>query len=82
MVVSTYGNGGAPQNAEKFTRFVKRLSHPSDLLASLRYTVLAIGDIHYLKFGNFCNMGKVRDKSHARLLFECENRPPRLSNES
>jgi methionine synthase reductase len=40
FIISTTGNGDAPENAEKFWRFVKRRTHPKDMLAKMQYSVL------------------------------------------
>uniref|UniRef100_A0A7S2SIT6 Methionine synthase reductase n=1 Tax=Rhizochromulina marina TaxID=1034831 RepID=A0A7S2SIT6_9STRA len=58
LVVSTTGNGDAPDNCDRFRSFVKRKSHPEGMLEHLRYTVLALGDTNYDKF---CAMGKFFD---------------------
>lgn len=40
FVCATTGNGDAPENAERFWRFLKRRTQPKDMLAKLHYTVL------------------------------------------
>ena len=40
---ATTGNGDAPENAERFWRFVKRRTQPKDMLAKLHYAVLVRG---------------------------------------
>eukprot|EP00752_Nemacystus_decipiens_P018761 g16821.t1 len=59
LVVSTTGNGDPPENSERFWRFIKRRTHPKDLLAGLPFSVLGLGDTNYDKF---CYMGKSFDK--------------------
>lgn len=60
VVASTTGNGDAPDNAEKFWRFVrKRQRDAPEELAGCRYVVLGLGDTNYDKF---CHVGKVLDK--------------------
>ncbi|CAN0356003.1 unnamed protein product, partial [Hapterophycus canaliculatus] len=49
-VVSTTGNGDAPENSERFWRFIKRRAHPKDLLEGLPFSVLGLGDTNYDKF--------------------------------
>mmetsp|Transcript_23806 Transcript_23806/g.31125 ORF Transcript_23806/g.31125 Transcript_23806/m.31125 type:complete len:961 (-) Transcript_23806:204-3086(-) len=55
FVCSTTGNGDPPENCDRFWRFLKRKTQPKDLLAKMKYTVLALGDTNYDKF---CYMGK------------------------
>ncbi|KAJ8035785.1 Methionine synthase reductase [Holothuria leucospilota] len=55
MVVSTTGEGDPPETAEKFWRRLKKKTLPSNHLAHLRYTLLALGDSNYT---NFCQNGK------------------------
>lgn len=50
ILCSTTGNGDAPENAEKFWRFIKRRTQPKDLFSSLTYVVLGFGDTNYDKF--------------------------------
>ena len=52
-VLQTVENAEAPESAGRFTRFMKRNSHPTDLLSSSRaaplaFTVLALGDSNLL----------------------------------
>lgn len=39
-VCATTGNGDAPENAEKFWRFLKRRTQPKTMLENQSYTVL------------------------------------------
>ena len=65
VVTSTTGNGDAPENASRFTRFVKRkTSVASQPLKHVAYAVLGLGDTNY---DQFCNTGKVLDKKMAEL---------------
>ena len=66
-IVSTYGEGDAPDSAR---HFVKNVMTKSFDLNDIEYAVLAFGDSHY---ANFCNFGKQLDlwltKNHAQALF-------------
>lgn len=57
VVSSTTGNGEAPENANRFIRFIKR--RPSLLMKHCSFCVLGLGDTNY---ENFCNVGKILDK--------------------
>ena len=59
IVCSTTGNGDAPESANFFWRKLKNKKHPKDLLNSIEYSVLGLGDTNYDKF---CQMGKNLDK--------------------
>ena len=58
-VVSTTGQGDAPDNASKFFRFLKGRTNATTMLAAWRFGVLALGDTNY---DQFCKPGKVLDK--------------------
>ena len=59
FVCATTGNGDAPENAEKFWRFLKRRTQPKNLLSKgMHFAVLGLGDTNYDKF---CYMGKSMD---------------------
>jgi sulfite reductase alpha subunit-like flavoprotein len=64
LVASTTGNGDPPSNAEKFWRFIRRRTNAPDMLAKVKYTVLALGDSNYDKF---CNVGKNLDRRFEQL---------------
>eukprot|EP01080_Neovahlkampfia_damariscottae_P011101 gene11101-3808_t len=64
VVCSTTGNGDAPENAEKFIRFIKKKSNKKDLLKKLKFAVLGLGDTNY---DNFCAMGKLINKKFLEL---------------
>lgn len=49
-VVSTTGNGDQPDNSDRFWRFIRRRTQPTDLLTNLRFGLLALGDTNYNKF--------------------------------
>jgi len=50
FVCSTTGNGDAPNNADSFVRWIKRKTHPSDLLTNVFYSILGLGDSNYSKY--------------------------------
>eukprot|EP00743_Colponemidia_sp_Colp-15_P008951 GILK01009767.1.p1 GENE.GILK01009767.1~~GILK01009767.1.p1 ORF type:complete len:619 (-),score=101.81 GILK01009767.1:66-1772(-) len=50
FVVSTTGNGDYPDNASKFMRWVRRKTHPTDMLPGLNYAILGLGDTNYSKY--------------------------------
>ncbi|CAN0050563.1 unnamed protein product, partial [Ectocarpus sp. 8 AP-2014] len=64
IIVSTTGNGDAPENTERFWRFLKRRTQPKDLLQGLPFALLGLGDTNYDKF---CYMGKSLDKRFREL---------------
>eukprot|EP00943_MAST-04B_sp_MAST-4B-sp1_P003028 g3028.t1 len=64
IVCSTTGNADAPDNCDRFWRFIKRRSHPTDLFKGLEYCVLGLGDTNYDKF---CYMGEMIDKRMCEL---------------
>ena len=57
VVSSTTGNGEAPENANRFIRFIKKKS--DCFMTHCNYCVLGLGDTNYEKF---CNVGKILDK--------------------
>jgi sulfite reductase alpha subunit-like flavoprotein len=64
IIASTTGNGDAPDNGERFWRYVRKRAQPSDLLEGVRYCVLGLGDTNYDKF---CHVGKVLDGRFAEV---------------
>mgnify|MGYP001107599865 FL=1 len=63
IVCSTTGNGDSPENAGRFTRFLKRKSTKTTLpFRNVCYGVLALGDSNY---DRFCYCGQEIDKGIA-----------------
>ena len=58
LIASTTGNGDAPDNGERFWRYVRKRAQPDDLFEGVKYCVLGLGDTNYDKF---CHVGKVLD---------------------
>ena len=63
IVSSTTGNGDAPDNADKFLRYVKRKNTPS-IFASTHFAVFGLGDSNYEAF---CETPKRFDEHIERL---------------
>uniref|UniRef100_A0A7S0Q5Y7 Methionine synthase reductase n=1 Tax=Coccolithus braarudii TaxID=221442 RepID=A0A7S0Q5Y7_9EUKA len=63
LVCSSTGNGDAPDNAEKFLRYVKKRTTPK-VFASSPFCVCALGDSNYELF---CEIGKLFDTHLERL---------------
>ena len=57
VVCSSTGNGDAPDNADRFYRYVKRKTTPA-ILAKSHFAVCAMGDQNYELF---CEVGKQFD---------------------
>jgi len=55
FVISTYGDGDAPLNSNRFFKYLRKKSHPVDALQHVSYAVLGLGDTNYT---NFCNGSK------------------------
>jgi len=60
IIVSTTGNGDAPENASRFVRYIKRKSTlDSNPFRNVAFAVLGLGDTNYEQF---CCTSKVVDK--------------------
>ncbi|MEM0966681.1 MAG: flavodoxin domain-containing protein [Verrucomicrobiota bacterium] len=71
FVVSTYGEGDPPDDAEEFHQSLEGL--PKDSLTHLQYAVFALGDIDYTifcGFGNSCDY--LLSEAGANQLMEVE----------
>lgn len=64
IVVSTTGNGDAPENADAWWRAVKLRSCSKEKFQGVPFSVLGLGDTNYDKF---CYMGKSIDKRMVEL---------------
>jgi sulfite reductase alpha subunit-like flavoprotein len=60
FVLATTGDGEAPDNANKFMRFIKRKDTPADWAAGVHYTVCGLGSTDYT---NFCRPARLLDTS-------------------
>jgi sulfite reductase alpha subunit-like flavoprotein len=49
-VASTTGDGELPENGSRFLRYLKKKTNASDMLAGMKYALLALGDTNYAKF--------------------------------
>uniref|UniRef100_A0A7S4BGC7 Methionine synthase reductase n=1 Tax=Chrysotila carterae TaxID=13221 RepID=A0A7S4BGC7_CHRCT len=63
VVTSSTGNGDAPDNAEKFLRYIKRRTTPN-IFEGVPFAVCALGDSNYELF---CEVGKLFDQHIERL---------------
>ena len=84
FIVSTTGNGDAPDHAEtgcdKFWRFIKRRSQPADLFEGTQFTVLGLGDTNYDKFWCVCTRCFLSSSSSSSVLRRFLFPPPPQSD--
>jgi sulfite reductase alpha subunit-like flavoprotein len=64
IVCSTTGNAEAPENADRFTRWIKRKTTKATQFEHVAFSVLGLGDSNY---DVFCAAGKVRSCIAANL---------------
>ncbi len=64
IVSSTTGNGDAPDNADKFLRYIKRGSTPKNIFTQTHFCVFGLGDSNYEAF---CEIPKRFDEHIERL---------------
>jgi sulfite reductase alpha subunit-like flavoprotein len=74
FVVSTTGEGEAPENCSRFMRTIKRKSQKPTLFEGISFTCCGLGDTNYT---NFCNTGKFVNRRMCELgaekfYAECE----------
>ena len=74
FVVSTTGEGEAPENASRFMRTIKRKTQAATMFEGISFTVCGLGDTNY---SLFCNTGKLLNKrlvelSADKFYKECE----------
>jgi len=60
-VVSTFGDGGPPENCEKFHDWLQRKDNEVAKLDDMKFTCFALGDPSYVD--TFCAMGKLVNKT-------------------
>eukprot|EP00934_Nitzschia_sp_Nitz4_P001944 Nitzschia sp. Nitz4//scaffold54_size114964//98621//101629//NITZ4_003869-RA/size114964-processed-gene-0.170-mRNA-1//1//CDS//3329554405//1944//frame0 len=65
VISSTTGNGDAPENCDRFVRFVKRRTNvEAKPLVHVKYAVLGLGDTNY---DQFCGNAQVLDRQMTQL---------------
>ena len=65
IVISTTGNGDAPENASRFVRYIKRKTTADQQpFQNCAFAVLGLGDTNY---DQFCATGKIVDRKMAEL---------------
>jgi sulfite reductase alpha subunit-like flavoprotein len=74
FVVSTTGEGEAPENASRFMRTIKRKTQKPTMFEGISFTCCGLGDTNY---SMFCNTGKLLNKRMCELgaekfYAECE----------
>ena len=64
FVVSTTGEGEAPENASRFMRTIKRKTQKPTMFEGISFTCCGLGDTNY---SMFCNTGKLLNKRMCEL---------------
>eukprot|EP00736_Rhodelphis_marinus_P012406 Rmarinus@m.17774 len=64
LICSSTGDGDPPENMSKLYRYIKRKTHPTNLLQGVRYALLGLGDTNY---STYQGVPRTVDKNLSRL---------------